>query len=1030
MIEVCIGPYRSGKTGRLLRELIDYKREHPLDQAMILVPSHRYGRMLQEQFHTLLKERSSNGIFGVEIVTVAQACQQIMKAAGSAAHVLPQDLCLRALSEALARMQSANELTHLKAICELPGTAGALYRLIEEFERAALPPSDVLRAVQSTAADAARHQELARIYQRYWERLEELACLDQKRVALRCRELLVKKQVPGLHLRWLMVDGFDRISPLQAEIIEGLSRHAVQTRIAFDYVLPEQRLQLDPQDDEYSWKDSSYGELRKRFQVKPECIGIPGDGTRPRQFAFSTLDLFAEMQETARRCKEAVCVRGIDPGQILVVARDLDNYACAAKLAFNQAGLPVFIDQASELAGVPWMKTALQLFSLSQDEFPRRTVIDLLRSKYVNTDAFGIKPGDIIRIDKRSREAAVIGSIEQWQAAFPAGEPLNDALIEMLQHLAPPAVLTAGSFCRWIEDTMETVLVNFSHRQPENNRKSAVKTLLPDEAELQALAGWRGALRTLLSEESLFGIKQVSYGHFFNRLQQLLETTNFRPEESSAEHIYICSAEHAPNRRYDEVFLVGAVEGQFPRHSGESGFVSADERGRWAMFGVNLPNPREEVGYEKALFRSLIERARKSFCLSFPQVDLNGDEVIPSFYLSDGTIEIDGAVEKIDASRQAMLQPTAAREAVFGWLWRQPGYNLADTMHKQLEVEDYWRQISPCVYGAFQRHQGELSAAYNGDLRDLVSGGWLSYKLPTAWSASGLNNYGQCPFKFWVSTMLHVEPAEEPETGMDTKMKGSLYHHVLELYYRQLIESTLESQTKAPPSDLTAINEEVLQSALLQSFKEMESDRTFRPGPYWENEKKEIAFRARRFLEFDRQRSVKNPLTKPELLEAKFGLYENSSPPLKCNTAVGEIAIRGIIDRIDIERDADGRACAATVVDYKLGSTPITTDDARAGANMQIPIYALAVEKVIMPGVRVKSGYYLGINGAKSNGSINLEKEAGLLSETTAKIAKMVESVAAGDFSVKPYSSKSCSNCPHGSLCRIADLQQPTEVES
>src|SRR5262249_4591867 len=159
-----------------------------------------------------------------------------------------------------------------------------------------------------------------------------------------------------------------------------------------------------------------------------------------------------------------------------------------------------------------------------------------------------------------------------------------------------------------------------------------------------------------------------------------------------------------------------------------------------------------------------------------------------------------------------------------------------------------------------------------------------------------------------------------------------------------------------------------------------------------------------------------------ELLETKFGRPDDRSPALTFHSATGEITLHGIIDRVDVERNSAGKPVAATIVDYKLGSTPITIDDAKAGANLQLPIYALAVEKVIMPAVRVRSAVYLSVNSAKSIGSINLEKEPCLLEETKAKITQMVECITAGVFPVKPYSSKACSGCPHASLCRIADL--------
>jgi ATP-dependent helicase/DNAse subunit B len=60
----------------------------------------------------------------------------------------------------------------------------------------------------------------------------------------------------------------------------------------------------------------------------------------------------------------------------------------------------------------------------------------------------------------------------------------------------------------------------------------------------------------------------------------------------------------------------------------------------------------------------------------------------------------------------------------------------------------------------------------NGCLTEQVSLGLISVKTPEMWSVSRLNDYGKCPFRFWVSHTLKIEKMEEPELGLDSRLLG------------------------------------------------------------------------------------------------------------------------------------------------------------------------------------------------------------------------------------------------------------------
>jgi ATP-dependent helicase/DNAse subunit B len=1023
MIKLLFGPYRTGKTGLLLKELAEYKLENSLSPCLILVPSRRYGSLVRKQLAEQAKPAGMQGVFGLQIATIYEISNRILTQAGLAPNILPQQLCVRVVADVLHSMHAEKQLVHLEPIYDLPGTAAALYRLIDEFERAAVTPSDAIKSVNATASNESRHQELATVYKRFWLRLDELGCVDEKRMVLNCRDLLAKKSVAGLNLKFVAMDGFDRISPLQAEIVQGLSNHAAETRISFDYVAPERRLQAAARDDEYSWKDASYGELKSRLEMTEQFVELPGPPTRPQPSSFTALELFAECQEAARRCKQAIIERGVSPEQILVVARDIKEYACAINLSFRQAGLPIFIDESGDVASVPSIKVLLETLELAANDFPRRGVIDVLRSRYINTDRFEWSAADLDRLEKNSFKVDLISGVSQWRHAFSANVDLLKGLEEFFKAVTPPAAATRTAYCRWLEDMIENVFVAFSKKQPSKAQPGGRVIVMPSNADVQALAALRTAIKTMITEEVFFGAHEISFEAFLSNVRSMLEGATFRASRPVGDCISVSSAEQAPNRRFDEVFVLGATEGRFPRHSAEAGFASSDERARWRMFGIVLNNPREEPGYERALFASLTDRARKRFHISFPQVNLGGDEVFPSFYLSDGTLQshcsaaADGQVENTDFAALALSRPASPSEAAFGWLWRKHSFSLPEEWLQREDVSEYWTTMSSTVYGAYQRHAPAGGDEFRGDLTAHVEGAFIESKVPPVWSVSALNTYGQCPFRYWVERSLGIDAVEEPQSGLDTKERGKVYHRILELYYQKLMADGL-----SPPD---RVHEAQMQEALQETFKQWEERPFFRPGPYWQNQKSEMAFRVRNFLEFDWRRIQKENRV-PLLLEASFGMHDSKYGALRCHTSAGDVLIRGVIDRVDVQRQGD--VVHASVIDYKSGSRQITAHDARAGANMQLPVYAMAVEQSIIPGSIVDDGAYLAIQAAKSINTLTFREgdTSDVLQKVQERIDDTVRGVSSGRFPVEPYTKKACEFCDHESICRVKDLR-PTE---
>ncbi len=161
----------------------------------------------------------------------------------------------------------------------------------------------------------------------------------------------------------------------------------------------------------------------------------------------------------------------------------------------------------------------------------------------------------------------------------------------------------------------------------------------------------------------------------------------------------------------------------------------------------------------------------------------------------------------------------------------------------------------------------------------------------------------------------------------------------------------------------------------------------------------------------------------PFLVEAAFG-PDNQYPPLTLTKNGKTIKIRGKIDRIDIQTNSFGQNQKLRLIDYKSGSSPVTRDDFESGRKTQLPIYALATEKSILPGGKVSSYQYLSIGAGKilstkKQDEISVQEDLNLLQE---KVFGFIESIEKGDFSVKPSDENVCLTCIHKTVCRVKEF--------
>ncbi len=694
-----------------------------------------------------------------------------------------------------------------------------------------------------------------------------------------------------------------------------------------------------------------------------------------------------ESAAVLRRIK-ALLLQGTPPDQILIALRDWPRYAGPLASLGHEYGLPLALHEGDALNQNPAVVMLLNLLNLPAAQFRRRDLLDVLRSPYF--DVPGIGPEQVAQLQAISERFLVTGGAAHWlnaikRAADPSPsadedddsdealldrdsqQQLYNALNDFFAAISPPERGTMRDYVRWLGD----LIGPDAEPDPEDPAQYSAPYSLNIPAQLAqasteiadrdrtALAELLRLLRSLLVADSLLTALDANpasdSARFLRELRSAIDQARVNRSPTRTGRVLVTTVTDARGLPHDHVFILGLSEGIFPAPQAEDPLYLDSERQALREAGVLLETQAERAG-DEGLFYELIGLAKQTLTLSRPTV-MDGAPWIASHLwravtavLSDAEAIIRrseiriGAIPVLDeaASMQEFLlsladglsqaKPDDAVYPALNWLLRTRG--------------DHWQRIQRARQIELRRMTNAFAHdRFAGRLHDLTLIAYAAEALGPGhlWSASQLNDYGMCGFRFFAKRLLGLETLETPETGLDAARLGTINHAILEATYREVQRRQLDIAPENLDEALAIF--EATAGPILEAAPQ---EQGFAVDGLWEQEIAVLKRHLDALIRLDF--SGEGPVTKliggarrPLLLEAPFNIDGgiDVSIPIQVEGQEEALRVRGYIDRIDQIGDQ------ALVIDYKTGSTPIKVDDMRAGRNFQMMVYLAAAEQIL-----------------------------------------------------------------------------------
>ncbi|HUY19008.1 MAG TPA: PD-(D/E)XK nuclease family protein [Candidatus Binataceae bacterium] len=750
---------------------------------------------------------------------------------------------------------------------------------------------------------------------------------------------------------------------------------------------------------------------------------------------------------------------GIPPARIAVLARDLASYADHLRAVFRRYRIPLTVFHSGPLMATPPARLLADLVRVPVDGYQRSALAALLRSPHLNLHSYPaarlldelgyIDAGSQPLPDCLSARRHALSSAHEAASSAPERERAAAAL-RRLDRAAPllerlMAALTPLSEAA----TLAEHLARLDHALALLGFDPARGEYLDDAAR-----AW-GGLRTILDELAVLADRGIVTGPLttleFARALEVAMTAAPGPEQDGdAGGVRATTILDARGLDFDLVFVMGLDDGTFPAYHAEDPLLTdaavralnpalrAALRKRFgprapSALGKILRSRSERNAEDPFLFFLALSMPAHRAVLTYPAAEANPlvrspfvDEVLRVFGGADNfPITTIAAESFIPAANQCY-----AREEFLGRgaLDRLLDYPAAEQVAERAVLDSIVSRsrVERAREAWLARPTREEFAKdhYPPDpIKFATAGPFDGHVAPSAglrqmlradspgWSASRLDEFAACGFKFFAGRILRLRDDDEPDYELSALEAGSLIHEVL-----HRLVGDFQAGATAVEALLEQLRLERRAVARDPGFFDLE----------WETLRRIVA----RALDFDLQVRRESP-------GVDIRSEHDFNFTLRDGGGGGGLKLRGRIDRLELFW-RDGRLERIRVIDYKRARNAQTyanlakPEGPQFGRTaFQLPVYLMGAldefRSQLAPGLQLEAGYLVLRSARLENFQpipvelVDPDPAARPPADDSvaARILTLVDDAIAGRFDVDP---RRCDAwCPYRPVCRFHD---------
>ncbi len=676
-------------------------------------------------------------------------------------------------------------------------------------------------------------------------------------------------------------------------------------------------------------------------------------------------DIYQEASFTARKIKSLVVEKGYTYNEIAVICRRENKYQGILDTAFEKLDVPYFMDSPQDIFTKPIVRFISSALDCVINSFDRDSLLTMLKTGLTSLTDTEISHLEnyifVWNIDSKELKKKFVNNPSGFEVMSGRDKDLLDEIENSRRYAVAPLINFAEN-CR--DADVLKISKELYRLFDEYDIDSSVNRLY-DELERQGMlskANEEVRVYNLIIEAldklvAAAGDNKIPLKKYKEYLDYLFSDITFRDIPRCQDQVIVGTADRVRFNDAKAVFVLGAIDGEFPSVPETAGAFSEVER--QILRNNNIPladSPEELVCHEKYLAYCAVTCASERLFVTAYRNDYSGNTYEPSVIYTDIKRLFPNAIHNEGVYKDEILQLYTKRQA-FEYLARHYRDNAPEIDYlKNFFANDdiYCKNIEKInrvlKKSPFEVRKRELSQKLYGK----------NIKI----SASQLEKFSLCPFQYFCGYGLRAKERRAAE--IDPIQFGNIIHYFLEQFLHSHKDETL---SKISDDKIKSSVDEILLKFSDENFGGIDG-KTSTFLSLFNRIKVNIFVLIKQII-----RQLEYSDFKPSDFELSIG-DGCDIPAYRVDMADDcSVSVRGFIDRVDT-LEKNEKESYVRVVDYKTGNKEFKLYEILYGINMQMLIYLRALtengsdyygKKLIPAGVLYMPSAAKTIDGTKFN---------------------------------------------------------------
>ena len=649
---------------------------------------------------------------------------------------------------------------------------------------------------------------------------------------------------------------------------------------------------------------------------------------------YNALDPYDEINFVSNTIKKMIIEDGYYYNDFAIIARDLNLYDGIITSTLKKHEIPYFLDLRQSIDTKPIMMMVLSAFNIIHSSFKTEYIFTYLKTGIpnVNFDDISIIENYVMLWEINNKD---------WLNDFkhnPSGfsgkmSKVDEEILIKVNNIRKQIIAPILSFAEKIKDNnansttkaIYDLLIDVEADKKIIDISNKLENIGQHNLSEEQIRLW-DLLMDILDQMSLIlKDRYLDSKKYYEMLKLIIESEDISFIPQSLDEVTIGDADRIRLKDKKVVFIIGAVEGEFPRTPVPSGVFTDSERKLLISLGVPMYESLEKLVIEERFlaYTSMTSASDKLF-LSWPMTSISGNSNYPSSIIK--------STKKVFAGLN--IKDELSLNNDYGVYSIDPTFDLcAKTWNSNTSFSEslkyYFKNID--------KYKGKMQALDRASrhkpfkFEDCKNADKLFGKEMKV-SASQIEKFYLCKFQYFCKYGL-LAKTQTPYT-FNSLEYGKLVHFLLE---KILSKYSIHDLSNMNRLSIKALVDKYLDNYMEENLGGIEG-KTKRF--------KYLLYRVNSVFIILLEHIIEE-FSQSKFVPSDFELDISDSgdiSPLYLKTVNGDtIKVQGKIDRVDVMKK-DGKSYVR-ILDYKTGIKDFKLSDIIYGLNTQMLIYMLTVCK-------------------------------------------------------------------------------------